>query len=460
MGLADRLGSIEVGKDADLVLLDGPPFDLVSDRVEKVIVDGRVEYERTKPSQPAEPTSVGPFKRMRGKLKSEDENFAIVNAHVFAVSRGPLRNATVVVEDGKFARVEEGGSVPRGIPKLDVGGRVLLPGWVTARAFPNDWIGDIKWQVQNDELVEPIAPEMNARVAVDPWFPSFAVIRGIGITSQNITPGHTNLMGGNGVVIKTAGMDRSKMIRAEPSCTVFSLAASSARSWSGDSEIPVTLESTSKMIRETLDRAKEYLDAGGSRDYDQRSEALLPALQGDIPVIIHALHEDEIREAMAIATDYDLRLIVSGAVQAHRVAEELARANVGVILGDTASRLEDIRGGGEGYRIESPVILSRQGVKVSFFGPSASRRGMPTGRLGGEPALNAAWAFRNGVPETEALRMFTLHAAEMLGMDDRVGSIEVGKDADFMILEGHPFDYRALPQLVFIDGKLVHQGTF
>ncbi len=460
MGLADRLGSIEVGKDADLVLLDGPPFDLSSDRVEKVLVDGAVEYARKKPLQATEPTSVGPFKRLRGKLTATDTTFAIVNAHIFPVSRGPIRNGTVVVEHGKFTLVEEGGSVPRGIPKLDVGGRALLPGWVTARAFPNDWIGDIKWQVQNDELVEPISPQMNARVAVNPWFPSFPVIRGVGITSQNITPGHTNLIGGSGVVIKTAGMDRSKMVRSEPSCMVFSLARSSARHWSGDSEIPATLESISEMIRNTLDRAKEYLDAGNSREYDQRSEALLPALERKVPVIIHALREDEIQEAIQIATDYNLRLIVSGAVQAHRLAEELARADVGVILGDTASRLEDIRGGGEGYLFQAPAKLNRQGVKVSFFGPSASRRGMPTGRLGGEPALNAAWAFRNGVPEAEAIRMFTLNAAEMLGMEDHIGSIEVGKDADFMILEGHPFDYRVLPQMVFIDGVLVHQGAF
>jgi len=156
--------------------------------------------------------------------------------------------------------------------------------------------------------------------------------------------------------------------------------------------------------------------------------------------------------------DYEMRLIVSGAVEAHRLADELARAEIGVILGDSASRLEDMRGGGEGYRIDAPALLSQKGVKVAFFGPSGSRRGMPTGRLGGEPALNAAWAFRNGASEQEALRMVTLNAAEMLGMEDQIGSIDVGKDADFMILEGHPFDYRVLPLMVFIDGQLIHQG--
>jgi imidazolonepropionase-like amidohydrolase len=299
---------------------------------------------------------------------------------------------------------------------------------------------------------------MNARFAIDPWFPSFPVIRGIGLTTQNITPGTTNLVGGAGVVIKTAGMDVDKMITVEPSSMVLSLTRSSTRYWSRDSQIPVTLESASRMIRDVLDDAKEYLEAGDSRPYEARLEALGPVLRREVPVIIHAETADEIREAMRIASDYGMRLIVSGAVQAHQLADELARDGIGVILGDSASSLEAIRGGGDGYRIDAPALLSKKGVKVAFFGPSASRRGMPTGRLGGEPALNAAWAFRNGASEQDALRMVTLNAAEMLGIEDRVGSIDVGKQADFMIIEGHPFDYRALPLMVFIDGRLIHQG--
>ena len=458
MMLDDRIGSIEVGKDADLVLLDGHLFDLATDPISKVLVDGVVEYERENRLQVQEATTVGPFERMRGKLTTEDSAFALVNAQVFTVSHGTMRNATVIVESGKFTHVEEAGHVPKGMPKLDVGGRVVVPGYISARAFPNDWIGDLKWQVQNDEVVEPVTPEMNARFAIDPWFPSFPVIRGVGLTTQNITPGTTNLMGGTGVVIKTAGMDINKMIRVQPSSTVFSLPRESKRYWSRDSQIPVTLESASDMIRATLDGAKKYLAAGDKRPYEPRLKALLPALRREVPVIIHAKTVDEIREAIKIASDYEMRLIVSGAVEAHRIADELARDDVGVILGDSASRLEDIRGGGEDYRIESPALLSQKGVKVAFFGPSGSRRGMPTGRLGGEPALTAAWAFRNGTSEQEALRMVTLNAAEMLGMDDRIGSIDVGKDADFMILEGHPFDYRVLPLMVFIDGQLIHEG--
>ena len=129
-----------------------------------------------------------------------------------------------------------------------------------------------------------------------------------------------------------------------------------------------------------------------------------------------------------------------------------------MILGNSGSNIgeyETIRGGGRGYNELSAILLARAGVKVSFFSASGARRCMPTGRLGGEPALNAAWVFRNGGSEEEALKMVTLNAAEMLGVADQVGSLDVGKDADFMVLEGHPLDYRALPQMVFVDGRQV-----
>jgi len=455
MMLDDRIGSIEVGKDADLVLMNGPPFDLDAERIERVLVDGAVEFERTHWRQTAVPTNVGPFRPVEGGLEAGDRSFAITNAHIFTVSRGNIPGGTLVVEDGKITDVSAGGEAPRGMPVLDVGGRVVMPGWVQARAYPNDWMGDPKWQSQNDENIEPIVPEMDARFAFDPWFPSFEVIRELGITAQNITPGHLNLIGGRGALIKTAGMDVEKMVRRSPSSVVFSLDPSSIRYWANDSEIEVTLETAANMIRNTLDGAQRYGEESG--EYNQRFEALRPLLEREVPAIFQANTVAEIRAAMKLSEDFDLRLIISGGVQAYQLASELARADVGVILG-TGPQHETIRGGGLGYTDESPALLSRAGVKVSFLGASGSRRIMPTGALGGEPALNGAWAFRNGTPEQEALKMLTLYAAEMAGVEDRIGSLDVGKDADFMILEGHPFDYRVLPQMVFIDGELVFQS--
>ena len=459
MMLQDRVGSVEAGKDADLVLLDGHFLDLTADRVERVFVDGELEYERGRVLQPERPRGVGPFSAVDGAITADDETFAITGAHVFTVSGGAIENATLVVEGGRFTRVEAGAAPPAGIPVMDVGGRVIMPGAVIARAFANDWIGDLKWQVQNDEITAPVVPEMNALYAVDPWFPSYRVNTTIGVTAIHVTPGTRNLAGGNGVVVKTPGIDFEKMVRREPASMVFALTAATLREWTDASGAPLTLESASAMIRETLDAAKAYAEAGETREYDARMEALLPLLRREVPAMIHADRVAGIEEAMSIAADYGLRLVVTGGVEAHRLADRLAAADVGVILGNSGSYASDIRGGGEGWSVEGPAILNRAGVKVAFYGPGASRRASPIGRLGGEPILNSAWAFRNGVPEVDALRMATLNAAELLDMDDRIGSIEPGKDADFVILEGHPFDYRVVPGWVFVDGRLEAGGV-
>ena len=454
MMLEDRVGSIEVGKDADLVLLDGHFLDLTADRIERVFVDGKLEYERGKTVQRDRPRSVGTFGTLRNGIGPEDEEFAITGAHVFTVSQGVIENATIVVEEGRFTRVEAGGIAPGGMPVMEAGGRVVMPGTIIARAFANDWVGDLKWQVQNDEITEPIVPEMNALYTVDPWFPSYRTNTTIGVTAINVTPGSQNLIGGNGVVVKTPGLDFEEMVRREPSSMVMSLTSGTTRYWAGASRIPATLESASAMIRGALDAARHYSREGPAREYDQRHEALLPLLRREVPALIQADRVAEISEALNIAKDYGLRLVITGGREAYKLADALAAADVGVILGNSGGYGSDIRGGGDGWSVAGPAILSTAGVKVAFYGPGASRRASPIGRLGGEPILNAAWAFRNGVPEVEALKMATLNAAEMLDMGDRIGSIEVGKDADFVVLEGHPFDYRVLPKYVFVDGRL------
>ena len=459
MMLQDRIGSIEVGKDADLVLLDGHFLDLTADRVERVFVDGRLEYERDRVLQAERPRAVGPFRPVTGAITSEDDAFAITGAHVFTVSNGEIRDATLVVEDGRFTLVEAGAPPPAGLAVMDAGGRVVMPGTVIARAFPNDWIGDLKWQVQNDEITEPVVPEMNALYAVDPWFPSYRVNTTIGVTAIHVTPGTRNLVGGSGVLVKTPGLDFEKMVRREPASMVFALTPSALREWTDAAGEVLTLESASAMIREALDAARTYAEAEAPREYDASLEALLPLLRREVPAMVHADRVAEIEAALGVAEEYGLRLVITGGVEAHRLAGRLAAAGAGVILGNSGSYASDIRGGGEGWSLEGPAILNRAGVKVAFFGPGASRRASPIGRLGGEPILNAAWAFRNGVPELDALRMATLNAAELVDMDDRIGSIEPGKDADFVILEGHPFDYGVVPDWVFVDGRLEAGGS-
>ena len=455
--LADRIGSIDVGKDADLVLMDGPPLDMHAERVEKVFVEGVLEYSRKDPRQTAPLSAVGPFKPVKGVLEPGVKSYALTNARIFTISQGVIPNGTVVIRDGKIAAVKAGTATgfSKGFPVVDLGGRVILPGYMDARAFPNDWTGDLKWQVQNNEDLEPVMPEMNARHGIDVWFPSFVDLREMGVVAQNITPGILNMVGGSGVVIKTAGFDLDEKVCVEPSSLVMTLTPRALRTWVRNSQVPLTLDATVATIRDTLTKAKDYAAKGPDRVYEQRLEGMLPAMQGKVPVIMHADQQAEIEAALRLAADFNLRPIISGGVEAYKVADKLAKAKAAVILGMSATDMEAVRGGGREYTDQSPLFLSRAGVKVSFFGFSGARRGSPKGRLGADPALNAAWAFRNGVPEDEALKMITIHPAEMFGMAGRMGSIEVGKDADLLVMAGHPFDYQVLPDLVISDGKVV-----
>jgi imidazolonepropionase-like amidohydrolase len=163
--------------------------------------------------------------------------------------------------------------------------------------------------------------------------------------------------------------------------------------------------------------------------------------------------------APAGARELSAEVVIPGMIDAHSHGA-LDRSSQGRIPGPVTSEWKAV----EHFNPNDPMIpialsggvtsmITRSGSGIISSGQAVAvkLRSDPSG----EPALNAAWAFRNGTPEQEALKMLTLHAAEMAGMEDRIGSIDVGKDADFMILEGHPFDYRVLPQMVFIDGELV-----
>ncbi len=284
-------------------------------------------------------TTVGPFKPMRGALRPDDRSFALTNADLFTVSHGRVPNGTLIVRDGKIAEMRAAGSVPGNLPVLDLGGRVVLPGFVSPRAAPNDFNGDMNAQNENNENIEPIVPEMNARFAIEPWYPSFPAIREIGITTQNIAPMQLNLIGGSGVFIKNAGMDIAQMVRREPASMVFSVTRESASTWGNNSKIPTTPEAAAKMIGSVLDDARRYAAERPGRQYNQRLEALLPVLDGRIPAIIQAYDVEEIRLALKIAADHKLRLVVGGGVEAYKLAGELASAGASVILGNSGSNI-------------------------------------------------------------------------------------------------------------------------
>ena len=461
VGLEKRLGSLEPGKDADLVLLDGEPFNLLTN-VERVLIDGKVEYERP-PALPRAQleTSTPPA---QGVLSlpadfSGPATFAVKAGTLLTMAGEPLRNGVLLVKDGRVEKVGAGLAVPAGYPVVDASEFLVMPGLVAPRSsvgITSNW----RNQSSVDEISSPVVPEMQVRHAIEPQAPLFAFARQLGVTTALVTPGDRNVVGGRGAVVKTTGAVVDKMIIRDDAVMVFGFGVSAKRS----GQLPSTRMGLAALLRENLVKAQEY-QAGKERyEKDKKGtapapdlsmEALLPVLGGRLPVLVHAEREDDIRTALRIADEFKLKLILDGATDAWKLAPELARREIPVILEDIFRGLGQVED--KGFNPQSPAILVKAGVRVAFRAAEGSRWTPGLGEAGGDPLEIAAFAVRNGLAQEAALRAVTIDAARIAGVADRTGSLEPGKDADLLILRGHPLGTRSIPEAVFIGGRVVYQ---
>ncbi|MBN1223448.1 MAG: amidohydrolase family protein [Candidatus Aminicenantes bacterium] len=459
--LQDRIGSIEEGKDADFVLLDGDPFEMTTS-VRKVIIDGNVEYENEmeelqNASSPEPSAASGELSLPKDFANAK--KFALRGGTVFTMAGAPVRNGVILVENGKIKQVGADVSVPDGYPLIDAGEFVVMPGLISARSY----VGiSSNWRNQSsiDEISKPVVPEMEVKHAIEPQAPHFAFCRELGITTVMVTPGNRNVLGGQGVVVKTEGAVVDKMIAKDKAVMVMGLGASAKR----ENQMPSTRMGVAALLRETLTQAKDYREKtekyakdkqGTEPQKDSAMEALLPVLKGDTPMLVHCERRDDILTALRIADEFGLKVIFDGVTDAYKVVEEIRKRNIPVILEDLyrgAGSIED-----KGFNPENPAILSNAGVKIAFRSNEGAWYSPGVAWSGGDLLEIAAMAVKYGMSEEAALKAVTIDAAEIIGVDDRIGSLEPGKDADILILRGHPLRIRSVPETVFIDGKLVYK---
>jgi len=460
VGLADRIGSLEPGKDADLVLLDGDPFELLT-AVDKVLIDGIVEYEN--PSL-APRTAAAVLPELQGALPlpagfEGTGSFAIKAGTVFTMAGTPVPNGVVLVKDGKIEKVGEKLAVPAGYAVVDAPGYVVMPGFVSPRStlgISSNW----RRQSSVDEATNPTTPELEVKHAIEPQAPLFNFARQLGITTALVTPGNRNVIGGQGVAIKTDGAVVDKMIVKDKAVMVFGFGPQAKR----PNAMPSTRMGLAALLRETLVKAREHMaslerwekEKKGARPSDLSLEALIPVIKGEMPVLVHAEREDDIRTALRIADEFKLRVILDGATDAWKLAAEIKKRGIPVILEDIFRGIGNIEDAG--FNPRNPVLLAEAGILVAFKPETGSWMVPGPGESGGDPLEIAAFAVRNGMSEEAALRAITIDAARIAGVDGTTGSLEPGKDADLVILRGHPLSTKAVPEAVFSDGKLVFKN--
>jgi len=458
--LGDRIGSIEPGKDADLVLLDGAPFEFLTS-VEKVIIDGKVEY--SKDQEPGVNIESFPPQTSRALIVSPEvknaDRYALKGGTMYTMDGKPLKNGVLLIKGGKIEGMGNGITIPPGCPVIDAGDFVVMPGLV----LPRSCIGltsNFRMQTSMDEVSEPVVPAVEVKHAIEPQHPHFYLTHQLGITSALITPGDLNVIGGQGAALKTWGDVVDRMIVKDRAVMVFGLGAKAKR----QQRMPSTRMGIASLIRETLTKAREYMNARDTYERDKKGpeppkdlslEALAPVLKGKTPVIVHCERKDDILTALRLADEFGLKIILDGATDAYTVVDEIKKRNIPVILGDILRGIGNVEDAG--FNNSNPAILVKAGIRVAF----RSREGLwywpAAGMVGGDLLEIAAFACRNGMPEEAALRAVTIEAARIAGIDDRVGSLERGKDADILILRGHPFRTTSAPEAVIIDGKIIYQ---
>jgi imidazolonepropionase-like amidohydrolase len=381
---------------------------------------------------------------------------AIINAEIHTVTaKEPIKGA-ILVADGKIADFGPI-SIPEEAEVIDAAGAGVYPGFIDPHTHLGVSEEGLGWEGRDyNEITEPVTAHLRALDAINPSDDGYREAVEAGITTVMSTPGSANILGGSTVVLKTGGGLLQDRVLRENAGIKAALGENPKRVYSGQKKMPSTRMGSAAVLREALVAAENYLakierageDAEKIPPRDLKLEALVPVLKKEIPLRMHAHRADDIATALRIAKEFDINLTLEHASEAHLIADVVAAtgfpATVGPALG-SPGKIET-----RNKTLDTPRILTEAGITVAL---TTDHPVLSIYQL-----LQAAAAVvrDGGMAEYDVLRCITINAATILGVEDRVGSIEKGKDADLVIVDGHPFDCLSTVLYTIIDGEVVY----
>lgn len=366
------------------------------------------------------------------------------NANIMPITAEPSSNCDVLIEDGKIIRIEVKIAIEPGIEVIECNNHYLLPGFIDVHTHLGLYDEGTGWAGNDaNETIEPMSPHVRAIDGVYPLDPAFSDALKYGITTAHVMPGSANVIGGTTSVIKTAGKNISNMVIQETAGLKIALGENPKRIHSMGNKDSITRMGIMGMLREAF-----YEAMNAENPESLRIKPIIKALNREIPVRIHAHRADDIMSAIRFADEFNLDLRIEHCTEGHLIAEELADLNLKVSVGPTLTRRSKVELKNKSWRTYQE--LTDHGVEVSV---TTDHPYTPIQYLN----LCAAIAVREGLSEQKALEGITILPARNLRVDDRVGSIEPGKDADLVLWSQHPFHFSAKPLWTMVDGKIVYQ---
>lgn len=381
----------------------------------------------------------------------------IIHAHLHTMAGADIADGYLRTEGNQIAELGGMPVEPKpGEEVIDAQGAGLYPGFVDAHTHLGMWEDGLTFEGDDgNEETDPVTPQLRAIDAINPVDRCFQEALHAGVTTVVTGPGSANAIGGQMAAVKTYGSCIDHMIVKAPFAIKMALGENPKSVYHGKNQAPSTRMSTAALIREQLYKAKRYQEemerAEKDEDFDMpefdmKCEALLPALRREIQVHFHAHRADDIFTAVRIAKEFQLDYVVVHGTEAHLIAGGLVETRTRVLSG--------------------PFLCDRSKPELRNQTPSTpgilSGAGVPTAIITDHPVIPiqylpvcAGLAVREGMDYEEALRAITINPAKICGLDHRLGSLEVGKDADLVLFDQDPLTIAAKPKMVIAGGKLV-----
>lgn len=359
----------------------------------------------------------------------------------------------ILVKDGKIEKIGKSIKAPNGAEVIDATGLQVYPGFVDAHSH----LGLDGWGIgyegaDYNEMNDIMSPHLRGLDGFKPMQPDMLAAARSGVTTVNAGPGSANVLGGTFVAVKTVGHRVDDMVVKAETAMKCAFGENPKRVYreKGNS----SRMSTAAKLREALFKAREYEakltaagdDASKKPPFDMRMEALLPVIRRELPLKAHAHAAEDIFTALRIAKEFNVPITLEHVTEGHLIAEDLAKENVPLAVGPSLTHATKFELRNKTF--ETPGILARAGCQVSIItdAPVIPQEYLP---------LCAGLAVKSGMDRFDALKAITINAARHIGIEDRVGSLEPGKDADIVLMDGDPFEVASQPVKVFILGKEV-----
>lgn len=381
----------------------------------------------------------------------------IIHGNIKTMEQQDYTDGYLCIEEGKISAVgpmtefqEKQWLMGKEVQVIHAKGNLVMPGIIEAHCHMG--ITEEKKGMEGDdcnENVNPITPYLRAIDAINPMDAAFDDALRAGITGAMIGPGSSNVVGGQFAFLKTHGRCIDKMIVKAPAAMKVAFGENPKVNFSGQNTSPSTRMAIASMLREELTKAKSYQkkrNENPDQEPDFRYECWLPVLERKIPLKAHAHRADDILTAIRIAREFRLRMTLDHCSEGHLILAELKEAGVPAIVGpDMASRNKiEV----QNMAFKTAGLLSQAGILTAITTDH------PVSRIQFLP-ICAGLAVKAGMAMEEGLKAITIHAARICGVDDRTGSLAVGKDGDVAIFSGNPMEVFTRTLCTIIEGKIV-----